>query len=200
MGVIIQHKSKESEHLVWHINEAVDVLKKMANSLNYDFSILDTFKSVERQAQWLAVRLLCNKLAPGKLISYKDSGQPTLDGFKISISHSHNLVAISINQLRDTGIDIQMLSDKILRIQDKFLSKSETDWARNNLEMVTAIWSIKEAMYKLYGNASPYFKQDYEVLQTGTGYQCNMTYQNTKVTKDIQLRMYDKFVIALVND
>ncbi len=200
MGVIIQYKSNDSSHLVWEISESINDLKDLSTKLQYNFSILETFKSEERQKQWLAVRLLCEKLSPGDLIKYKSNGQPQIAKSKISISHSHSLVAVSVNQQTDTGIDIQVLDPKILRIQDKFLSESEAKWAYNDLNKVTTIWSIKEAMYKLYGDGSPYFKEDYEVRKKDGHYSCSMVYRNKTIVRHVHLRTYNNFVIALVND
>ncbi len=69
----------------------------------------------------------------------------------ISISHSHDKLAIIINEKENTGIDIELLRDKVLKIQHKFLSPAEMDFAKDDVEKLITIWAAKEAMYKIYG-------------------------------------------------
>ena len=68
----------------------------------------------------------------------------------LSISHSHHKVAISIDEKAITGIDIQIISPKIIRIKEKFLNPLEisiiTDFSAKNLSLY---WSVKEALFKV---------------------------------------------------
>jgi 4'-phosphopantetheinyl transferase len=41
----------------------------------------------------------------------------------ISISHSHDKLAIIVNEKEATGIDIELIRDKVLKIKHKFLSQ-----------------------------------------------------------------------------
>ena len=69
----------------------------------------------------------------------------------ISISHSHDKLAIIINEKENTGIDIELIRDKVLKIQHKFLNQKETEFTKNNVEKLISVWAAKEAMYKVYG-------------------------------------------------
>ncbi len=69
----------------------------------------------------------------------------------ISISHSHDKLAIIINENENTGIDIELIRDKVLKIQHKFLNVNEMTFAKDQTEKLITIWAAKEAMYKVYG-------------------------------------------------
>lgn len=69
----------------------------------------------------------------------------------ISISHSHDKLAIIINTNENTGIDIELIRDKVLKIQHKFLSEKELLFAKDNVEKLITIWAAKETLYKVYG-------------------------------------------------
>ena len=61
------------------------------------------------------------------LLQYTPAGKPYLANRpeKISVSHSHGKLAIILNQKHETGIDIELVRDKVLQIQHKFLHGRE---------------------------------------------------------------------------
>ena len=67
----------------------------------------------------------------------------------ISISHSGSLVALVFSDER-IGLDIQMISDKPLRIKSHFLDETEEKVFGDNLDTLSAVklWCAKEAVYK----------------------------------------------------
>jgi 4'-phosphopantetheinyl transferase len=69
----------------------------------------------------------------------------------ISISHSHDKLAIILNEKENTGIDIELIRDKVRNIQHKFLSEKEMRFANNEVEKLITLWAAKEALYKIYG-------------------------------------------------
>lgn len=69
----------------------------------------------------------------------------------ISISHSHDKLAIILNTKESTGIDIEMIRDKVLNIQHKFLNPTELLFAKNDVDKLLILWAAKEALYKVYG-------------------------------------------------
>ena len=86
-------------------------------------------------------------------LSYNAEGKPELkeEGCHISISHSHDKLVIICNTKCDTGIDVELIRDKVLKIKDKFLSPIELDEAKDNVEKLIIYWAAKETLYKVYG-------------------------------------------------
>lgn len=116
---------------------------------------LSRFKSSQRQFEFLAVRLLlravCGEAAQ---IAYYPTGRPYLyDTPKryISISHTNGFVAIALSG-KDVGLDIELLSNRQLRLRQRFMSDEEWQQALQLLQPKVAAaigWSAKEALYKL---------------------------------------------------
>lgn len=112
----------------------------------------ESFKSAKRQREWLGVRLLLKSICGEQAqIGYTPTGAPLLvdSDTNISISHSGSLIALVFSDER-IGLDIQMISDKPLRIKSHFLDETEERVFGDHLDMLSAVklWCAKEAVYK----------------------------------------------------
>lgn len=118
-----------------------------------------------RQRQWLASRVLLKAITKSidTPVKYDSFNKPYLphSHYKISISHSHNLVAVIVDDREETGIDIELVKPRIERLAEKFMSDEETRALdRTNLvESLYVHWCAKEALYKLYGKKELIFKE-----------------------------------------
>jgi 4'-phosphopantetheinyl transferase len=150
---------------IWHISESLDELLKMKNLSTDDLKRLNSFSYEGRKKEWLVARILAEKLTSEKntQIIYNECNKPFLQNSKthISISHSHHLLAVILDEA-ETGIDIELIKDKILNIREKFMSKTEFDslQKKNVAEQLTVYWCAKEALYKLYGKRELIFKEN----------------------------------------
>ena len=120
----------------------------------------------EKLAEYLMIRTMLKKVYPHHKILYKTIGQPYLfpkEAF-ISITHSFPLAALAISQKR-IGIDLEKATPKILRIKEKFTHPNEVLWISKEQEVdfLTVIWVIKEALYKLHPSKYWSLKKHYEV-------------------------------------
>lgn len=118
--------------------------------------------------EYLMIRKMLKMLLPEHKILYKTIGQPYLfpkDAF-ISITHSFPFASLAISKKR-VGIDLERIMPKILRVKHKFLHPTEIFWTQNEneVEMLTVIWVIKEALYKLHPSKYWSLKNYYEVQQ-----------------------------------
>ena len=86
-------------------------------------------------------------------LGYSEEGKPFIKSgdCQISISHSHDKLVILSNSKSDTGVDIELIRDKVIKIRDKFLSEPELRVVGDNVEKLIIYWAAKEALYKLYG-------------------------------------------------
>lgn len=86
-------------------------------------------------------------------IIYDEKGKPYLAGDKrhLSVSHSHDQLAIIINSEEPTGIDIELIRDKVIRVKHKYLSSKELLDAGDDIEKLLIYWAAKETLYKIYG-------------------------------------------------
>jgi phosphopantetheinyl transferase (holo-ACP synthase) len=118
-----------------------------------DYSVF-TGITAKRELEKGATAFLLEKLFGNAVhLSYNTEGKPFLKSEKchISISHSHDKLVIICNTKYDTGVDVELIRDKVLKIKDKFLSQVELDEAKENVEKLIIYWAAKETLYKVYG-------------------------------------------------
>ena len=111
---------------------------------------LNQKREIETKGKQYLINHLLNKEIE---IQYDENGKPyLLNEYKhISITHSHDKIAIIINDFEKTGIDIELIRDKVLKIKHKFLAESELINAENDPEKLLIYWGAKESLYKIYG-------------------------------------------------
>jgi phosphopantetheinyl transferase len=127
--------------------------------LYYGVLDLDAFAaseglSAKREVETKGREFLIKKLIDTSCsVIYDEKGKPYLlnDTRHISISHSHARLAIIVNQSEATGIDIELIRDKVLKIKHKFLATNELLDASEDVEKLLIYWAAKETLYKIYG-------------------------------------------------
>lgn len=155
MPLLLKKEENNNTVLVWEISEPLEKLISLRS--NIDCSHL---KSDKRKKEFLACRILLNHFDENLKISYSENGSPNLNNHQyISISHSGDLVCIIISD-EEIGIDIEKISDKSLRLKEKFINSHHT---KLNKEKSTLIWCIKEAIYKFHKIGNVDFIKDISV-------------------------------------
>ncbi|RYZ25577.1 MAG: 4'-phosphopantetheinyl transferase superfamily protein [Sphingobacteriales bacterium] len=134
---------------IWKITEPEDFFTQ-ATGLSSDK------KTSRRRTEHLAGRFLLQQLVPGldlQQIEISHLGKPFLPGnpLHFSISHSYPFIGAAIDRDKEVGIDVQTLTDKIHRLQYKFLSDEEQLICDNSTGRITLAWAAKEAAFKRYG-------------------------------------------------
>jgi len=138
----------------WKIEESVEELLLVLENDSDLLQQITQFGSEKRKLEFLATRVLLNTvLKDEKKIAYFASGMPYLtdNSFNISIAHTGEFVTIILHPQKRVGIDIEKISDKVVRVKHKFLSESELDFVEDSLEKthLTLLWCAKEALYKI---------------------------------------------------
>ncbi len=157
------HPDFEGEIQIWQITEPDEYFLERLELTPAEEAELKPLKA-RRRTEWLASRLLIKNMLPGsQLECLKDRhGKPTLqvDPHFISISHSHDLVAVIVSRYV-VGLDIQFLVEKITRIAHRVVSETELEHCDedNYIKWLHVEWGAKEAMYKAYGLRSIDFRK-----------------------------------------
>ena len=114
------------------------------------FTGITAKRESEKKATVFLLEKLFNKTV---VLSYNAEGKPELraENCHISISHSHDKLVIICNTKEATGVDVELIRDKVLKIKDKFLSVAELNEAKDNIEKLIIYWAAKETLYKIYG-------------------------------------------------
>lgn len=171
------------------------------NKIN--LSRLDSIKNNKRRTEWMTVRAALIKYFKEPIdIIYDSQNKPHLNksDYHVSISHSQERIAVSLNKHKDNGIDLQHITPKIERIRHKFLKLHESDQIKeSDYENLTYYWSIKEALFKVYGKNDIFLKENIEVinfnqeLKTAVGV---ITANNYRKQLNMKCDLIDDYTLA----
>ena len=147
--------------VIWEINESLQDLKSKVVLSEYSLKLLYQKKSEIKKKQFLAIRNIFKLLSiEDKEVKYDKAGKPIFSQNKIlSISHSGNYAAVIISN-HHVGIDIEKISDKAVKIKDKFLNIELNYPQELNNQTSLVYWNIKESIYKALGIKGVDFKKN----------------------------------------
>ena len=157
--------SEQTQILIWKYSDE----EKFSADLISDEKEFENLKqkSPKRLIEKQMVRQMLRKILPNHKIRYHENGQPYLEPFDkfVSVSHSFPYAVLAISE-KKIGVDIEQVKDRIDKIKHKFLHPKEIDWlsrAESGIEHLTAIWCIKEALFKIHSSKQWSFKEFYVV-------------------------------------
>ena len=135
--------------LLWKITETEEQLKGQLPENVLKTIVYKNYKSSSRRIEVMATYalLLSFLKIPSVVVHHKSNGQPLLDGFYISISHTNGYACVWLSTQNMVAIDIEYHSDRIARIRSKFLRNDEPF---NSIDQLLVIWSAKETLYKYF--------------------------------------------------
>jgi phosphopantetheinyl transferase len=124
MPFIYQHQINQSSQLgVWHIAEEESFfLRKVPLQRNITHP--------HKRLQHLAGRYLLTELVPDfplDLIKIADTRKPFLanEAWHFSLSHCGDYAAAIVSPTQRVGVDVELVSEKVARVQGKFLGQEE---------------------------------------------------------------------------
>ena len=217
MPVFFQQQINDTTRLgIWKIEETEDFFK---GTVPQHRDVTHPHKRL----QHLAGRFLLQFLFPGfpyELVQIADTRKPFLpnEQYHFSISHCGDFAAAIVSKDSRVGIDIEIPVEKILKIQDKFLSVDERkifsegvpmdnvqySMLNNQLltpdsRLTTLLWSAKESVYKWYGDGGVDFRKEIQLkkMHEADGViDCLFSKNNSALT--IHFRQFDHLVLAWV--
>lgn len=120
---------------------------------------LEEKREIEKKGtQFLLKRMLNTESVE---LVYNEHKRPYLKGRSehISISHSHQWLAISIHTSHESGVDVELIREKVINIKHKFCCDAELEFGQNDIDKLTFLWACKEAVYKVHGKKELEFKK-----------------------------------------
>lgn len=145
----------------WKITESPEQLLQMYSSGEDEMHLAQMIP--ERKTHSLSSRLLARHFFPGAEFIKDQHGKPHLKGIDqhISWSHSGNYAAFIASDVHISGIDIETISPRIRKIEDKFCNDQDKSCIHKtkHTESLLLIWAAKECMYKSYGKKEVDFKK-----------------------------------------
>jgi phosphopantetheinyl transferase len=151
----------------WHITETETELRSITKLSLADEEYLKTITHPEKRLQTLSCRALLHQLCKVYNVPYKgvvkdkETGKPYLtdSDWHTSFSHCRSMASAILHKESPVGIDVELLQDKLITVQSKFMDDEEIAWANNDMIRVGAAWSAKEAMYKYVSHKGLTLKQ-----------------------------------------
>jgi len=150
-------------------DESHDILFQIIkNNLNdEEKKFYDKIKNKKRKKEWLGTRILLKDiLGLHKKIFYDEKGKPYLnEKLHISITHSNKYIGIIISKNKIVGVDLELISNRILKTAHKFISVenlSEIN-GKNYLQKIYLHWCAKETLFKIKGGGGYNFINDFIV-------------------------------------
>lgn len=149
---------------IWEITETRDELMNMLSAENQEKAntYLSSIKSKKRELEWLSIRIILQILTnDNKTVKHKPDGQPYLsdNSYQISISHSRDYAVVLLHKHKKVGVDIENYSDRILKIEKRFMSDDEYIDPSNRILHLILHWCAKETLYKLMNSTKIIFKE-----------------------------------------
>ncbi len=170
MNIIFEKKTDKYIVKLAEFKEEPEILHKIIkNDLIADEKeYYKSIKNNKRKREWLGTRILLkNSLTDYTAIHYDNKGNPFLENnFNISITHTGNFVGIILSKNKETGIDAEIISERIIKTAHKFISEKELlelSNDRNKLEKIFLHWCGKEVLFKIKGDGGYDFMKDFEI-------------------------------------
>lgn len=156
-----QDINQDTRLAVWEISETESFFLEKV-------SLQKEIAHPHKRLQHLAGRYLLVYLFPdfpAGLIEIADTRKPFLpdEQYHFSISHCGNFAAAIVSRTKRVGIDVELLTPRVEKIKHKFLHPDElkmTDHTSvDRIALLTLLWSVKEAMFKWWGNGDVDFSE-----------------------------------------
>ena len=203
MPIFFQHRINETTRLgIWKIEETEHFFK---GNVPQHRDVTHPHKRL----QHLAGRFLLQFLFPDfpyHLIQVADTRRPYLpnEEYHFSISHCGDYAAAIVSSESRVGIDIEIPSERIIRIKDKFLNEQEKQkWSMDGLQpdifALTLLWSCKEAVFKWYGDGGVDFSDQINLLEQDKDTKiigCTFTKNNSRLS--VYYCLFDHLTLAWV--
>ena len=159
-------KNKIPNIYIWRNTEtSQELLAMLSNKINHQEKIAN-FKSDERIKQYLTNRILIQTIIGDFPIKKGLNNKPYIENNSIEISFSHNKeFTILMTSEVSCGVDIQTPTEKAVRVKSKFINEKDFCSESNDLEILSKIWSCKEAAFKKFGNHQIFLKSNISVLK-----------------------------------
>lgn len=135
MPLYVQHKEGELIWGIWRMDEWPDENKRVRES----------------EAVRCLLASLCGKQVE---VGHEPSGKPYLvnSRWHVSISHTKGYAAVALHPDKEVGIDIECYTERVCRVQTKFLSNEELEnVSGGDVKQLLIYWCAKETVYKALG-------------------------------------------------
>ena len=165
MGLLRFEENSNYQYGIWKMEEDEIKLRKM---LVDEISVPRS--NPGKRTEFLSVRVLAKFMDINPLsIDYLPSGKPCIKDGKtfISISHTKGYVTLMLSNLQHIGTDIEQISERILKVSDKFMHPQEemvlSKLTGDKIIALLLHWSAKESLFKAIPDEGVDFRQELRI-------------------------------------
>lgn len=149
----------------WKNEESSTELLNLIKNPSFHLQKINNFKAEDRKKQYLTNRILIQQILGNFEIKKGKNNKPYIDLEQTEISFSHNKAyTILMVDSYSCGVDIQRPTEKVLRIKNKFINQNDFCFESENIELLSKVWSCKEAAFKQFGTNEIYLKSHISVI------------------------------------
>ncbi|WP_243346518.1 4'-phosphopantetheinyl transferase family protein [Parabacteroides sp. FAFU027] len=164
MAIILQNSYAGAQWAVWKVEESLEHLIALSLDAERLKSSLENIPSDKRKLEFAVTRLTLEYLiGEYAQVEYLPSGKPFLSdsSYHISLTHTNGFVAAMIHPDQEVGIDLEHVSPRVMKIQQRFLSPDEISVLTPEHEMMQTLilWSAKESVFKALGEEGVDFRE-----------------------------------------
>lgn len=158
-----------------------------------------------KRLQHLAGRFILQYLFtdfPYHLIQIADTRKPFIpdDIYHFSISHCGDYAAAIVSKQERVGIDIEIPTEKVQRIGNKFISEREQEiLLPKSVEDYTQIWSAKETVFKWYGEGEVDFKKHIQLMPASSDDHFNCYFEKLQMNLFIDKRQFFELCLSYLH-
>jgi phosphopantetheinyl transferase len=223
MPIFFQHPINDTTRLgIWKIEETEEFFKANV-PLHRD--VTHPHKRLQHLAGRFLLQYLFPDF-PYELVKIADTRKPYLpnEQYHFSISHCGDYAAAIVSKDKRVGVDIEIPVEKIIRVKEKFLSDQELSsiirhlrspigyptfsfghppsaihqpFSANDRQLLTLLWSAKEAVFKWYGDGGVDFREHIHLMGRDENSQIiSANFNKTNTPLSIHYRLFDHLVLA----
>lgn len=199
VGIVFRREWDTGQVAVWQLQEKPEDLYPLLRCEDPVY-----FPNQQRNLEWISVRILLQELIDGPFHLKKDAfGKPFIDrpAYHISLSHCKGYVAAQVS-VSNCGIDLEPMSERILRISERFLDEHELRFlgTEPELKRLYTAWCAKEAVYKWYGRKALDFRRDMHIEPFEPELEGSLWLQlkPADVRIEVSYRIFEEHVLAWI--
>ncbi len=191
---------------LWKIEESFsDLIHMTGTETEHKFQNIgkNNKKNQESVTGWVLIKYLSQHYGIEYQGIRKDEhNKPHLakDHAHITITHSFPYVAAQLHLDKPVGIDLENFTDKILKLEHKYLNEQEIFDANHDLTKLMVYWSAKEALYKIHGRRKISFNEQLEInpfeLQNSGILEGKIIYDHTIERIELFFKVADDYVMV----
>jgi 4'-phosphopantetheinyl transferase len=194
---------------LWEITESFEELSGQLD-LEKEAEKTEKIKNDLKKREKIAGRVLLKQLLESWGEVYHGTGcdvygKPMLKNhdYHISISHSHGCTVAIVDKNYKIGIDIELIKENIVKIAPRVFSSAEIGQNGTDLAKLVTLWTMKESLYKLYGERGLDFRENIKIppftfKESGEIWKGEVITNGNSNTFNIKYFKYKGFMIAYI--